>query len=81
VRYSSSLRFQAQEDTVPVFVSPKDFLGKRAALFGITRTGKSNTAKKIIQVTVSMSDLAVDKLNGKLNPVIRGKPKAPPPNP
>ena len=67
VRYSSSLRFQAQEDDVPVFVSPKDFLGKRTALFGMTRTGKSNTVKKVIQATVSMSDKAAYALNGKLN--------------
>jgi hypothetical protein len=32
VRYSSSRRFQSQNDDVPVFVSPKDFLGKRTAL-------------------------------------------------
>jgi len=55
VRYSSSRRFQEFEDYVPVYVSPKDFLGKRTALFGMTRTGKSNTVKKIIQATVSMS--------------------------
>jgi DNA helicase HerA-like ATPase len=58
VRYSSSNRFQSQEEEVPVFVSPKDFLGKRTALFGMTRTGKSNTLKKIIQATVSMSEKA-----------------------
>ncbi|WP_392530237.1 ATP-binding protein [Nostoc sp. C117] len=67
VRYSSSLRFQAQEDDVPVFVSPKDFLGKRTALFGMTRTGKSNTVKKVIQATVLMSDKAAYALNSKLN--------------
>ncbi len=58
VRYSSSQRFQVQEDEVPVYVSPKDFLGKRTALFGMTRTGKSNTVKKIIQATVAMSEKA-----------------------
>jgi Helicase HerA, central domain len=67
VRYSSSLRFQAQEDDVPVYVSPKDFLGKRTALFGMTRTGKSNTVKKVIQATVSMSEKAAHKLTDKLN--------------
>jgi hypothetical protein len=36
-----------------VYVSPQDFLGKRTALFGMTRTGKSNTVKKIIQATVA----------------------------
>lgn len=58
VRYSSTRRFQQYEDEVPTFVSPDDFLGKRTALFGMTRTGKSNTVKKIIQATVAMSDKA-----------------------
>ena len=55
VRYSSSRRFQGQEVDVPVYVSPGDFLGKRTALFGMTRTGKSNTVKKIIEASVEMS--------------------------
>jgi hypothetical protein len=58
VRYSSSRRYQEQEDFVPVYVSPQDFLGKRTALFGMTRTGKSNTVKKIIQASVTMSEKA-----------------------
>ena len=64
VRYSSSRRFQLLEDDIPVYVSPQDFLGKRTALFGMTRTGKSNTVKKIIQATVRMSELAPLSLNG-----------------
>ena len=67
VRYSSSRRFQAQDDDVPVFVSPKDFLGKRTALFGMTRTGKSNTVKKIIQASVLMSDKAPHSLAKPIN--------------
>ncbi|MFN8475898.1 MAG: DUF87 domain-containing protein [Anaerolineae bacterium] len=63
VRYSSSRRFQELETSVPVFVSPQDFLGKRTALFGMTRTGKSNTVKKIIQATVEMSNKAPQKLD------------------
>jgi hypothetical protein len=55
VRYSSSQRFQNNEEDVPVYVSPQDFLGKRTALFGMTRTGKSNTVKKIIQATAEIS--------------------------
>lgn len=62
VRYSSSRRFQARDNNVPVYVSPNDFLGKRTALFGMTRTGKSNTVKKIIQATVQMSDQAKSDL-------------------
>jgi len=56
IRYSSSLRFQESLTDVPVYINPKDFLGKRTALFGMTRTGKSNTVKKIIQATVEISD-------------------------
>jgi DNA helicase HerA-like ATPase len=56
IRYSSSRRFQDLEPYVPVYVAPADFLGKRTALFGMTRTGKSNTVKKIIQATVAMSE-------------------------
>jgi hypothetical protein len=64
VRYSSSQRFQSGEYLVPVFVHAQDFAGKRTALFGMTRTGKSNTTKKIIQACVEMSekaDLLLDK--------------------
>ena len=63
VRYSSSRRFQASEQAVPVYVSPQDFLGKRTALFGMTRTGKSNSVKKIIQATVGMSEASKYELD------------------
>lgn len=70
VRYSSTRRFQANGEDVPVFVSPRDFLGKRTALFGMTRTGKSNTVKKIIQATVLMSEQAASDL-------LKAAPKGP----
>jgi len=63
VRYSSSKRFQDTQIEVPVYINPKDFLGKRTAFFGMTRTGKSNTIKKIIQATVEISDKAPYILN------------------
>src|SRR3989454_1882096 len=62
IRYSSSRRFQAKEVDVPVYVSPPDFLGKRTALFGMTRTGKSNTVKKVIEATVAMGEKAKSDL-------------------
>ncbi|HRJ52898.1 MAG TPA: DUF87 domain-containing protein [Candidatus Thiothrix moscowensis] len=55
VRYSSNRRFQSTEKEVDVFVSPQDLIGKRTALFGMTRTGKSNTVKKIIEATAEIS--------------------------
>jgi DNA helicase HerA-like ATPase len=68
VRYSSSLR-HAGEVEVPVYVSPFDFLGKRTALFGMTRTGKSNTVKKIIQATATISAAAPELEGEKLKPI------------
>ncbi|MGN4256650.1 DUF87 domain-containing protein [Bacillus sp. GM_Baccil_2] len=58
VRYSSSARYQQYEEKVPVYVSSQDFLGKRTALFGMTRTGKSNTVKKVIEATMELSKKA-----------------------
>lgn len=55
VRYSSSRIYQPQEEEVSVKVKPEDFLGKRTALFGMTRTGKSNTVKKLIEATEEQS--------------------------
>jgi len=66
VRYSSSSRFQEYSEEVPVYVNAKDFLGKRTALFGMTRTGKSNSVKKIIQATVDISRKAKGKLADKV---------------
>lgn len=63
VRYSSSRRFSDKEPEVPVYVKAKDFAGKRTALFGMTRTGKSNSIKKIIQANEQMSALATMKLD------------------
>ena len=54
IRYASSRR-HAQGPTVPVYVSALDYLGKRTALFGMTRTGKSNTVKMIIQATAELA--------------------------
>jgi hypothetical protein len=57
VRYSSAMRHPLTPE-VPVYVSAFDFVGKRTALFGMTRTGKSNTVKKLIQATVDISERA-----------------------
>jgi len=69
---------------VPVYISPRDFLGKRTALFGMTRTGKSNTVKKIIEATVEISNKAkysLDQYDGDttsmLDPFDNGVPKFP----
>ena len=54
IRYASSRR-HSQAASVPLYVSALDYLGKRTALFGMTRTGKSNTVKKIIEATAELT--------------------------
>jgi hypothetical protein len=63
VRYSSSRRFQASSTEIPVYVKAADFAGKRSGLFGMTRTGKSNTIKKVIQANEQISSLSQLKLD------------------
>ena len=65
VRYSSSNRYSSDENA-KVYISTSDFLGKRSALFGMTRTGKSNTVKKIIESTVAISSKAKHKVLPKI---------------
>ncbi|CAM3810542.1 helicase HerA domain-containing protein [Deinococcus frigens] len=47
VRYASSNRTMQGVDTVAVSIAPIDLLAQRTALFGMSRTGKSNTTKII----------------------------------
>ena len=64
VRYSSSLRQSNSSSIqkVPVYISSTDILGKRTALFGMTRTGKSNTVKKVIEATVHSSSKCITSI-------------------
>lgn len=58
VRYSSSRKNNTEKTSVDekVYMHTKDILGKRTALFGMTRTGKSNTVKKLIEATQELSN-------------------------
>jgi len=49
VRYASTHRLFQKIDGVPVEITPTDLLGQKTALFGMTRTGKSNTTKIILK--------------------------------
>ncbi len=49
VRYASTNRPFQGITAVPVSVTPTDLLGQKTALFGMTRTGKSNTTKIIMK--------------------------------
>lgn len=56
VRYTSTARLHrgATEAKVPVHIQPSDFLSRRTAVLGMTRTGKSNTVKTTV-AAVTMS--------------------------
>ena len=47
IRYASTNRKFQDIDDVPVHIYPADLLSQKTALFGMTRTGKSNTTKII----------------------------------
>lgn len=51
VRYTSTARLHRQDnENVPVHVQPSDFLARRTAVLGMTRTGKSNMIKQMVSV-------------------------------
>lgn len=54
---------------MPIYVSALDFVGKRTALFGMTRTGKSNTVKKILESIMQLSGKGVTLEGKPLKPV------------
>ena len=68
VRYSASQRIDHGPE-VPIYVSALDFVGKRTALFGMTRTGKSNTVKKVLEAVKDLSDKGVILDDQKLKPI------------
>lgn len=49
VRYASTNRSFQGVSNVPVEIMPDDLIAQKTALFGMTRTGKSNTTKIILQ--------------------------------
>ena len=59
VRYTSTDRLHRRSDRselVPVSVQPADFLARRTAVLGMTRTGKSNMIKQLVSVVKRVAD-------------------------
>ena len=58
VRYTSTDRLHRAPDVekVPFEIQPSDFLSRRTAVLGMTRTGKSNMIKQTISVVKGISD-------------------------
>lgn len=57
VRYTSTDRLHRTDETklVPFTIQPSDFLARRTAVLGMTRTGKSNMIKQTISVVKGIS--------------------------
>ncbi|WP_226086691.1 ATP-binding protein [Mesobacillus sp. S13] len=72
IRYTSTNRMQSKVPSVNVMVNPFDFISRRTATFGMTRTGKSNTVKTLIKAinkncsvhNITLSQIVFD-LNGE----------------
>jgi len=47
LRYAAAIRNLEVAEAVPIYMTAEDLLAQRTALFGMTRTGKSNTTKTI----------------------------------
>jgi Helicase HerA, central domain len=58
VRYTSTDRVHRgnEDELVPFTISAYDFLARRTAVLGMTRTGKSNMIKKTVSVVKSIAD-------------------------
>jgi len=68
IRYTSTDRLHRKlsESSVKVFLNPSDFLARRTAVLGMTRTGKSNMIKQ----TVSMVKIVADDANMPIGQII-----------
>ncbi len=72
VRYTSTDRLHRStpDDFVPFNIQPSDFLARRTAVLGMTRTGKSNMIKQTISVVKDIStscDLPIGQLIYDIN--------------
>lgn len=58
VRYTSTDRLNrgSENQQVPFYIQPSDFLARRTAVLGMTRTGKSNMIKQTVSVVKKISD-------------------------
>ena len=60
VRYTSTARLHRRDhaEEVAVHIQPGDFLARRTAVLGMTRTGKSNMVKQTVSVVKRVADEA-----------------------
>lgn len=68
VRYASTARQGQNVEQVRVSIAPTDLLNMKTALFGMTRTGKSNTTKILVKSIFELRHKLSDK--GKIGQLI-----------
>ena len=62
VRYASTqISFEESRENVPVTMEPTDLLARRTALFGMSRSGKSNTIKTLVESLFKLRNLDSEK--------------------
>lgn len=66
VRYASTHRPFQQIADVSVSITPTDLLGQKTALFGMTRTGKSNTTKIVLKAIFELRWLSTSLRIGQI---------------
>ena len=54
LRYAASIHDLDTPESVPIHLSPESMIAQRTALFGMTRTGKSNTTKIIVSAVFNL---------------------------
>ena len=66
LRYAASIRDLDTPESVPVSLMAEDLLAQRTALFGMTRTGKSNTTKTIASAVFRLRTAEIGLKVGQL---------------
>lgn len=66
VRYVSTQRVSQGIDDVPIIINPLDLVAQKTAIFGMTRTGKSNTVKTIVKAIYQQRFAAKPQMIGQL---------------
>ncbi len=66
LRYSSAIKEDSTPESAPVSIQARDFIAQRTALFGMTRSGKSNTTKIIASALFELRSEAQTEVVGQL---------------
>ena len=66
LRYSSAIKEDNTPESAPVSIRARDFIAQRTALFGMTRSGKSNTTKIIASVLFGLRSEERGEVVGQL---------------